>query len=110
MNDETAPERPYRFIGKPLPRKEDERLVTGAGRFTDMAHAIRRQQHMRTGEHRAAAGPGEPHIVFGLWHRIVRNRRQTFGGAIDAGEDAEHAWHGFCRRDIDRSDARMRMR
>ena len=35
MNDETAPERPYRFIGKPLPRKEDERLVTGAGRFTD---------------------------------------------------------------------------
>jgi aerobic carbon-monoxide dehydrogenase large subunit len=35
MNDETAPARPYRFIGKPLPRKEDERLVTGKGRFTD---------------------------------------------------------------------------
>src|SRR5215472_5004440 len=35
MNDETAPHRPYRFIGKPLPRKEDERLVTGKGRFTD---------------------------------------------------------------------------
>jgi aerobic carbon-monoxide dehydrogenase large subunit len=35
MNDETAPQRPYRFIGKPLPRKEDERLVTGNGRFTD---------------------------------------------------------------------------
>ena len=35
MNDETAPQRPYRFIGKPLPRKEDERLVTGKGRFTD---------------------------------------------------------------------------
>jgi aerobic carbon-monoxide dehydrogenase large subunit len=25
----------YRFIGKPLPRKEDERLVTGRGQFTD---------------------------------------------------------------------------
>jgi len=25
----------YRFIGKPLPRKEDRRLVTGNGRFTD---------------------------------------------------------------------------
>jgi len=35
MNDETAPQRPYRFIGKPLPRKEDGRLVTGKGRFTD---------------------------------------------------------------------------
>ncbi|MGN6749409.1 MAG: xanthine dehydrogenase family protein molybdopterin-binding subunit, partial [Xanthobacteraceae bacterium] len=34
MNDAGAPER-YRFIGKPLPRKEDERLVTGKGRFTD---------------------------------------------------------------------------
>jgi aerobic carbon-monoxide dehydrogenase large subunit len=35
MNDTGGPERPYRFIGKPLPRKEDERLVTGKGRFTD---------------------------------------------------------------------------
>jgi carbon-monoxide dehydrogenase large subunit len=34
MNDAGAPER-YRFIGKPLPRKEDARLVTGKGRFTD---------------------------------------------------------------------------
>ena len=29
--DETG----YRFIGKPMPRKEDERLITGKGRFTD---------------------------------------------------------------------------
>jgi aerobic carbon-monoxide dehydrogenase large subunit len=35
MNDTGGPERPYRFIGKPLPRKEDERLITGKGRFTD---------------------------------------------------------------------------
>jgi carbon-monoxide dehydrogenase large subunit len=34
MNDAGAPER-YRFIGKPLPRKEDARLVTGKGHFTD---------------------------------------------------------------------------
>ena len=25
----------YRFIGKPMPRKEDARLITGKGRFTD---------------------------------------------------------------------------
>jgi len=35
MNDAGRPEDMYRFIGKPLPRKEDERLVTGKGRFTD---------------------------------------------------------------------------
>jgi aerobic carbon-monoxide dehydrogenase large subunit len=35
MNDAGGPERPYRFIGKPLPRKEDERLLTGKGHFTD---------------------------------------------------------------------------
>jgi len=36
MDDKTRPaETGYRFIGAPLPRKEDERLVTGKGRFTD---------------------------------------------------------------------------
>jgi len=35
MNDAAGPQRPYRFIGKSLPRKEDERLITGKGRFTD---------------------------------------------------------------------------
>jgi aerobic carbon-monoxide dehydrogenase large subunit len=36
MDDTTRPGRTgYRFIGKPLPRKEDERLITGHGRFTD---------------------------------------------------------------------------
>jgi aerobic carbon-monoxide dehydrogenase large subunit len=36
MDDTTRPEQAgYRFIGKPLPRKEDERLITGKGRFTD---------------------------------------------------------------------------
>ncbi len=34
MNDSGRPDE-YRFIGKPLPRKEDERLITGKGRFTD---------------------------------------------------------------------------
>ena len=36
MDDKTRPdETGYRFIGKPMPRKEDERLVTGKGRFSD---------------------------------------------------------------------------
>jgi carbon-monoxide dehydrogenase large subunit len=35
MNDTGPPDEHYRFIGKPMPRKEDERLVTGKGRFTD---------------------------------------------------------------------------
>jgi aerobic carbon-monoxide dehydrogenase large subunit len=36
MDDKTRPdETGYRFIGKPMPRKEDERLITGNGRFTD---------------------------------------------------------------------------
>jgi carbon-monoxide dehydrogenase large subunit len=35
MNDTGRPDDRYRFIGKPLPRKEDQRLVTGKGRFTD---------------------------------------------------------------------------
>jgi carbon-monoxide dehydrogenase large subunit len=36
MDDKTRPdETGYRFIGKPLPRKEDARLITGRGRFTD---------------------------------------------------------------------------
>src|SRR5271154_5410127 len=39
MDDKTKPdETGYRFIGKPLPRKEDARLVTGKGRFTDDFH------------------------------------------------------------------------
>jgi aerobic carbon-monoxide dehydrogenase large subunit len=35
MNDTGRPDDRYRFIGKPMPRKEDQRLVTGKGRFTD---------------------------------------------------------------------------
>jgi carbon-monoxide dehydrogenase large subunit len=36
MDDKTKPdETGYRFIGKPMPRKEDARLIIGKGRFTD---------------------------------------------------------------------------
>jgi carbon-monoxide dehydrogenase large subunit len=36
MDDTTRPDKAgYRFIGKPMPRKEDARLITGKGRFTD---------------------------------------------------------------------------
>jgi carbon-monoxide dehydrogenase large subunit len=47
MDDKTRPDQTgYRFIGKPMPRKEDARLITGKGRFTDdfalagQAHAV----------------------------------------------------------------------
>ncbi len=36
MDDKSKPnDTGYRFIGKPIPRKEDQRLITGKGRFTD---------------------------------------------------------------------------
>jgi carbon-monoxide dehydrogenase large subunit len=36
MDDKTRPDDTgYRFIGKPMPRKEDARLTTGKGRYTD---------------------------------------------------------------------------
>src|ERR1700683_250056 len=36
MNDIPPPDDTgFRFIGKPMPRKEDARLITGKGRFTD---------------------------------------------------------------------------
>ena len=36
MDDKIKPdETGYRFIGKPMPRKEDQRLITGKGSFTD---------------------------------------------------------------------------
>jgi carbon-monoxide dehydrogenase large subunit len=39
MDETTRPDPTgYRFIGKPLPRKEDARLITGKGRFTDDFH------------------------------------------------------------------------
>jgi carbon-monoxide dehydrogenase large subunit len=39
MDEKTRPDDTgYQFIGKPMPRKEDERLVTGKGRFTDDFH------------------------------------------------------------------------
>src|SRR6516162_10726115 len=34
-------EKHFRFIGQPIPRKEDARLTTGAGRFSDDFHAPR---------------------------------------------------------------------
>ena len=35
MQDSTPPDdKNYRFIGKPIPRNEDARLVTGHGRFS----------------------------------------------------------------------------
>src|SRR5712691_3036893 len=37
-DDQAMNEVPFRAVGKPLPRKEDERLITGQGRFSDDFH------------------------------------------------------------------------
>ncbi len=78
-------------------------------RLADMAHPVRRQQHLRTDKDRAATGTGQFHVVAGLRHRVVRDRRQSVGGAILAGRDAEHARHRRRRPRIDPRDPRMRV-
>jgi len=52
----------------------------------------------------------ELHVVFGLRHRIVRDRTELVGGAIGAGVDAEHAGHCLRRRRVDGEDAGVRVR
>ena len=79
-------------------------------RFADMPRLVGRQQRIGPDEHRAAVGPGELHVEFGLRHRIVRDRPKLVGGAVGAGEHAEHARHRLRRRGIDRDNARVRIR
>ena len=79
-------------------------------RFADMPHLVGRQERIGPTEHGAAAGTGQLHVEFGLRHRIVRDRRKLVGGAVGAGEHAEHARHRLRRRGIDRDNARMRIR
>ena len=63
MDDKIRPDQTgYRFIGKPMPRKEDERLVTGKGRFTD--------DFSLPGEAHAASAPSPRKP-----RRAARNRR-----------------------------------
>src|SRR5664279_3805621 len=95
------PETGFRFIGQPMPRHEDARLLIGAGRFTDdfefprqtYAAMVRSPQpHARivsidkacaltlpgvlgvfTGTDCAADGLGAIHVVARLRQRIVWN-------------------------------------
>src|SRR5664279_2693428 len=101
------PETGFRFIGQPMPRTEDARLLIGAGRFTDdfdfpgqTYAAMVRSPHphariVSIDKSRALALPG----VLGV-----------FTGAICAGKDAEHAGQRQRAALVDRDDARMRMR
>ena len=73
MDDKTRPdETGYRFIGKPMPRKEDARLITGKGRFTDdfnldgQAYAVMVRSpypHARIVEIDAAAAKAMPGVL-----------------------------------------------
>ena len=78
--------------------------------FADVARLVGRQQRVGTDEHGAAAGAGQLRIEFGLRHRIVRDRRKLVGGAVGAGEHAEHAWHRLRLCGVDRDNARVRIR
>ena len=61
--------------------------------FADMARFVGGQQQMRADEDLAAAGRGELHVVARFRQRIVADGAEAVGGAIGAGEDAEHAGH-----------------
>jgi len=78
-------------------------------RFADVPRLVGREQRIGPDEHRAAFGPGELHIEFGLRHRIVRDRREAVCETISARADTEHARHGPGTRAINRNNARMRM-
>ena len=78
--------------------------------LADMPRFVRRQQQMRTDEHRAAAGRRKLHVELGLRQRIVRNWLEVVRGAIGASEYAKHARHRLGPLRIDCDDARVRIR
>ena len=78
--------------------------------FADVARLVGGQQQMRADEDFAAAGRGELHVVARLRQRIVADGAEAVGGAIGAGEDAEHAGHVQRRRLVDGDDACVRVR
>ncbi len=78
-------------------------------RFSDMAHLVGGEKKMRPDEQRSLARGGELHVVTRLGQRVVGDRAEPVRGGVGAGEDAEHARHGFGARGIDRDDARVRV-
>src|ERR1700688_813067 len=101
MDDKTTPDEKtgYRFIAKPMPRKEDARLVTGKGRFTDdfalegQAYAV---MVRRSYAQRIASTEMRHHL---LAHQLQRAHDFVVGkstAAVDLGEHAaetERAGH-----------------
>ena len=51
--------------------------------FADMARLVGGQQQMRADEDAAATGPGELHVVARLRQRVVRDRPEAVGQAIE---------------------------
>jgi CO/xanthine dehydrogenase Mo-binding subunit len=100
MDDKTRPDSTgYRFIGKPLPRKEDARLIIGRGGFAGdfslpgEAHAVM----VRRSHAQRIASTEMRHDL--LAHQLQRARDFVVGkstAAIDLGEHAaetERAGH-----------------
>ena len=104
MDDTTKPHE-YRFIGKPLPRKEDERLITGKGRFTD-DFALRRPGLCGDGalaasacahrRNRRRAGESDAGRARRLHRRRLRGRQSQAHSARSGAEDQIR--HEACTR------------
>jgi len=87
MDDKTKPdETGYRFIGKPMPRKEDARLITGKGRFADefsLSGEVRRSYAQRI--------PSTEMRYDSLAHQLQRAHHFVGGNSTAAIDLGEHA-------------------
>ena len=120
MNDTGRPDDRYRFIGKPLPRKEDERLITGKGRFTDdfnldgQAYAVMVRSpypHARIVAIDAAAAKAMPGVLGVFTGADLRGRRACADSARSGAEDQiRHEAHRPRRRHGLRRPARAAAR
>ena len=79
-------------------------------RLADMAHPVGWQQHLRTDKDRSTARAGQLHVVAGLGHWVVRDRRETVGGAVLSGKDPEDTGHRQRPPRVNFYDSGVRMR
>ena len=79
-------------------------------RLADMAHPVGWQQHLRTDKDRSTARAGQLHVIAGLRHWIVRDRRETIGGAVLSGKDSEDTGHRQRPPRVNFYDSGVRMR
>ena len=109
MDDKTRPDQTgYRFIGKPMPRKEDARLITGNGRFTDdfsldgQAYAAMVRSpypHARIVAIDAARGQSDAGRARRIHRRRLRRRQSQAHSARSGAEDQiRHEAHRARRR------------